>query len=100
MLSEILGVAVIERLTDNYRGVKDMEIDALATNQVDHQEYTNEDWVAWTDFVRQEMEALDYLGKGKGNKDSKGKSKGFCKLNCKGQRYCSFGKITNLTSNH
>ena len=33
MRSEILDVAVIERLTENYRGVKDMEIDALATNK-------------------------------------------------------------------
>ena len=76
MSLEVLDVAIIERFAENYGGVKDMEIDALATNKPDRQDYTNEDWVAWREFVHQEMEAFDYFGKIK-KKGSKGKGKGF-----------------------
>ena len=70
--AEIMAVAVNERLETTTRGVRDMEVDALADhkNQEAEESYTAKEWFDWV----QEEEQVDYMGKGKGK--GKGKSKG------------------------
>ena len=67
--AEIMAVAVNERLEITTRGVRDMEVDALADhkNQEAEDSYTAKEWFDWV----QEEEQVDYMGKGKG----KGKGK-------------------------
>ena len=62
--ADILAMAVNERLVVTNRGVKDMEVDALADEKVSETEesWTAKEWLEWT----QEEEQLDYMVKGKG----------------------------------
>ena len=73
--TDILAVAVAERLEILNRGVKAMEVDSLgenmtATGSEDQDSWTTKEWLEWT----QEDEQIDYMVKGKGK--SKGKGKG------------------------
>ena len=74
--ADILAMAVNERLEVTNRGVKDMEVDALADEKAPETEesWTAKEWLEWT----QEEEQLDYMAKGKGGgKKGGGKGKGW-----------------------
>ena len=71
--ADILAMAVNERLEVTHRGVKDMEVDALAGEPVEEESWTAKEWLEWI----QEEEQLDYMAKGKyGGKKGGGKGKG------------------------
>ena len=64
--TDILAVAVLERLELHNRGVKDMEVDAVDKEKGPEEEevWSSKEWFEWT----QEEEQFDYMGKGKGKK--------------------------------
>ena len=57
--ADILAMAVNERLEVTHRGVKDMEVDALAGEPVEEESWTAKEWLEWN----QEEEQLDYMAK-------------------------------------
>ena len=77
--TSILNVAVVERLEQLSRGVKDMEVDHL--NQPE-ETWTTSEWIAWNEKLAHEDDQkkveADYLGKGgkRGGGKSGGKGKG------------------------
>ena len=72
--TDILAVAVAERLEILNRGVKAMDVDSLGENlkttgAEEQDSWTTKEWLEWT----QEEEQIDYMGKSKGKSRGKGK---------------------------
>ena len=69
MASSIMGFANTERLRDQQLyGPKDMDVDLLQQGNEQGKEYTEEEYTTYRAELEQELEDLNYMGKGKGGK--------------------------------